>query len=69
MSPITLPTPDSHERLDRLNANGMRRDALARLYRRRETVDALIETLEEYARLAAARPVYISEFIAERKCS
>lgn len=69
MSPTMLASPDSYERLKRLNATGIRIDALARLYKRRDTVDALIECLEEYARSAATRPAYINDFIAARKCS
>lgn len=67
--PILLPSPESCERHQLLNADYFRAEALKRLYERREAVNSLIHSLEIYERTAARGPVGIEQLIAARKCS
>jgi hypothetical protein len=68
-NPILLPSPDSRERFRLLSEDNLRIDALARLYKRRDAVENLIRSLEDYQCAVARRPAAIREFISERKCS
>ena len=69
MTPLTLPPPASIERSRLMPVDVLRRQALARLYERRETVDNLIRSLEDYQRSqSGVRPACI-EISARRKCS
>ena len=70
MTPLTLPSPASAERSRLLSVDDLRRQALARLYERRETVDNLIRSLEDYQRSKVdTRPACIEFSSARRKCS
>jgi hypothetical protein len=69
MTPLTLPTPASAERSRLLPVDVLRRQALARLYERRETVDNLIRSLENYQRNQAGRRPECVQITAHRKCS
>lgn len=69
MTPIPLPAADASERSRLLVVDVIRRRALRRLYERREAVDLLIQSLEDYQRTHLSgngRPV---SFSAARKCS
>lgn len=69
MMPLMLPSPASAERGRLMPVDTLRRQALARLYERRQTVDNLIRSLEDYQRAkTAARPACL-EITAHRKCS
>jgi hypothetical protein len=48
MMPLLLPSPASAERSRAVSVNMLRRQALERLYRRREAVENLIRSLESY---------------------
>lgn len=48
MMPLALPSPTSAERSRAVSVNMLRRQALERLYRRREAVENLIRSLEIY---------------------
>ena len=50
MTALTLPSPASAERNRLMPVDDLRERALARLYERRETVDNLIRSLEDYQR-------------------
>ena len=50
MMPLNLPSPASAERTRLMPVDVLRQQALARLYQRRETVDNLIRSLEDYER-------------------
>ncbi|PWU12133.1 MAG: hypothetical protein C5B51_01250 [Terriglobia bacterium] len=66
--PLMLPSPGSSVRSRVPPVNLLRRQALERLYRRRETVENLIRSLEDYQRLKTAdRPCV--DISAARKCS
>ena len=70
MMPLTLPSPASAERSRLLPVNELRREALARLYERRDAVDNLIRSLEDYQRSRVeTRPSCIDISVARRKCS
>ena len=69
MTPLTLPSPASPERSRLLPVDVLRRQALARLYERRETVDNLIRSLEDYQRTQSGVPPACIEISARRKCS
>jgi len=70
MMPIVLlPHADSAERSRLLSVNELRRQALDRLYRRREAVDDLIRTLENYSQLQETGSSGCLEFTDVRKCS
>lgn len=69
MTPLTLPSPASLEKSRLLPVDVLRRQALARLYQRRETVDNLIRSLENYQRSqSGTRPACI-EITARQRCS
>jgi len=52
MMPIVLlPHPDAVERKRLLSVNELRRQALVRLYQRRDVVDDLIRSLETYSEM------------------
>ena len=67
--PLMLPSPGSSERSRALPVNLLRRQALARLYRRRDTVENLIRSLEDYQRLKAGHGGICLDISAGRKCS
>lgn len=68
MMPLTLPSPASAERSRLMPVDTLRQQALARLYERRDTVDNLIRSLEDYQRSKTEeRPVCVS-ITARRKC-
>jgi len=67
MMPIVLlPEADSTERSRLLSVNELRRQALDRLYRRRDAVDDLIRSLETYSQ---TRNTDCVELSSGRKCS
>ena len=69
MTSLMLPPPASTERSRLMPVDALRRQALARLYERRDTVDNLIRSLENYQRSqSGTRPACI-EITARRKCS
>lgn len=68
MMPLMLPSPASAERSRLMPVDVLRQQALARLYERRETVDNLIRSLENYQRTKVeSQPVCVS-ITARRKC-
>lgn len=70
MISITLPSLLSVERKNMLTAHTTRAEKLARLYDRRERVDRLIRSLEDYMRCKEAISAdCIDLFSAGRKCS
>lgn len=69
MMPIALPCPSSAERNRLLSVDMIRRRALERLYERRDTVEDLIRSLEDYQRCQETRRAPCIEFNAARKCS
>jgi len=70
MTLIALPTPSSAERARLLNVHALRSQALDRLYARRDTVDDLIRSLEDYLRCKQALSAECVDFLsAARKCS
>jgi len=71
MTPLTLPSPASAERSRLLPVDVLRRQALARLYERRETVENLIRSLEDYQRSQQDQPnkALCIDISARRKCS
>jgi hypothetical protein len=61
MMPLTLPSPASAERSRLMPVDILRQQALARLYERRDTVDSLIRSLEDYQRTKIeTEPVCVS---------
>ena len=69
MTPLVLPPPASTERSRVLPVDDLRREALARLYQRRDTVDTLIRSLEDYQRSQARAGAICVDITARRKCS
>ena len=70
MTPIPLPNPSSPARSHLLTVSALRVRTLERLYRRREIVDNLIESLEAYRECQQAMGARrLVMFTAERKCS
>lgn len=70
MLPLTLPSPTSATRSRLMPVDVLRRQALDRLYERREAVDNLIRTLEDYQRVKRdRRRAACVEISAARKCS
>lgn len=68
MMPLMLPSPASAERSRLMPVEVLRRQALDRLYERRETVDNLIRSLENYQRKQTQpRPACV-EISSRRKC-
>ena len=68
MTPLKLPIPASIERNRLLPVDLLRRQALARLYERRDTVDNLIRSLEDYQRSQSGTRSECIEISARRKC-
>lgn len=66
---LMLPSPASADRDRVLAVDKLRREALERLYRRRETVEGLIRSLEDYQRTNKGTAPKCREFSARRKCS
>lgn len=70
MMPIALlPNVDSAERKRLLTVSELRREALDRLYRRRDAVDDLIRSLENYTEAQKTRIARCIEFSSGLKCS
>ena len=69
MTPLMLPSPASIQRSRSLPVDLLRRQALERLYRRRETVDHLIRSLEDYQEGRASDRASCVDISAARKCS
>ena len=69
MTPLTLPSPASAERSRLMPVDVLRQQALARLYERRETVDNLIRSLEDYERARSTGRAPCLDITALRKCS
>jgi hypothetical protein len=69
MTPLTLPSPASLERSRSMPVDLLRRQALARLYERRDTVDNLIRSLEDYQRSQSGAQSACIEITAHRRCS
>lgn len=69
MTPLTLPSPASAERSRLMPVELLRRQALERLYERRETVDNLIRSLEDYQRSKTTAVPACVEITARQKCS
>ncbi len=69
MTPIPLPAADASERSRLLVVDVIRRRALRRLYERREAVDILIQSLEDYQRTQLSGTGRSVSFSAARKCS
>ena len=69
MTPLTLPSPASAERSRLMPVEILRRQALERLYERRDTVDNLIRSLEDYQRTKTTAAPNCVEITARRRCS
>ena len=69
MTPLTLPSPASLDRSRLMPVDVLRRQALARLYERRDTVDNLIRSLEDYQRNQSVAQASCVEITARRRCS
>jgi len=69
MPPFTLPSPASAERSRLMPVDVLRRQALERLYERREVVENLIRSLEDYERARTARRPACVDISSRRKCS
>lgn len=67
--PISLPAANTEERIRLLSMDVIRRRALERLYERRDAVDNLIHSLEDYERCRESRQAICIEINARRKCS
>jgi hypothetical protein len=68
MTHLMLPSPASEQTREFAVAS-LRRQALQRLYRRRDAVDDLIRSLENYQRASTARHATCQDISARRKCS
>lgn len=64
-----LPSPTSAERSRAVSVNIFRRQALQRLYRRREVVEALIRTLEDYQEAKTSQVAVCLDISVARKLS
>lgn len=69
MMPLVLPQAESAERSRLLSVNHLRQRALQRLYARRDAVDDLIRSLENYSRAQETEESGCLEFSSGRKCS
>ena len=69
MTPLTLPPPASTARSRLLPVDVLRRQALERLYERRDTVDNLIRSLEDYQRSKAETHPACIDISVRRRCS
>ena len=67
--PIALPAPSSAERIRMLSVGVIRRRALERLYERREAVEDLIRSLEDYKQCYKVCAAERIDFSAAQKCS
>ena len=67
-SPSMLPAPATPERIRRLSMDSLRLRALESLYRRRDAVDDLIHSLEEYEDVSLPRRGDVLPISAGRKC-
>jgi hypothetical protein len=68
MMPLALPSPTSAVR-SRTVSDALRRQALERLYRRRETLDSLIRSLEDYHEAKTETRAVCVDISAARKSS
>lgn len=66
---LNLPAPDSATRSRLLCVSYLRQRALERLYARRDAVDDLIRSLENYNRAQENPTSECLEFSSARKCS
>jgi transposase len=67
---MTLLTPAAGGQRTRvISVETLRRQALARLYKRLRTVDELIRSLENYERVRVSQRVDCSPITRSRKCS
>lgn len=66
---LNLPSPDSTERSRLLSVSYLRQRALERLYARRDAVDDLIRSLENYSQTPNAPAGECLQFSSGRKCS
>jgi hypothetical protein len=66
---LVLPAPSTAERNRLLSVEALRRQALERLYRRRNAVDDLIRSLEGYQMAAQSPRAEVVPFTVARKCS
>jgi hypothetical protein len=69
MTPFMLPSPASVERTRGFAVNSLRRQALERLYRRRDAVDNLIRSLEDYQRANTSGRATCVDITVARRCS
>jgi hypothetical protein len=69
MMPLALPSPTSAERSRAVSVDALRRQALDRLYRRREAVENLIRSLEDYQDASARRRAVCLDISAVRRSS
>lgn len=69
MMPLTLPSPASAQRSRLVPVDALRRQALERLYQRRETVENLIRSLEDYERSKTIAQAPCLDISSHRKCS
>ena len=67
--PIALLASLPADRVRASSADAIRRRALERLYERRDVVEDVIRSLENYAQCHKARRAPCIEFSAARKCS
>ena len=66
-SPSMLPAPATPERIRRLSIDSLRLRALESLYRRRDAVDDLIHSLEEYEDVSVPQRADVLSISAGRK--
>lgn len=64
MMPIALPSLSSFERERNRAVHAMRSEALQRLYARRDALENLIRSLEEYLECRKARQANLIEFVS-----
>ena len=69
MTPLMLPSPASAQRNHSLPVNMLRRQALERLYRRRDAVENLIRSLETYQESQTRKRAVCLSINATRKSS
>jgi len=66
--PLMLPSPASSHRGRALPVDSVRRQALERLYRRRDTVENLIRSLEDYQQQKVRDRAPCLDITSARKC-
>jgi hypothetical protein len=64
---LMLPAPYTPERNRMLSVNALRLRALERLYERREAVDNLIRSLEEYQAADSPKPAPVVAFTSAKR--